>query len=152
MDEAKGVSQFVVVVDFTGLGYGNFDLEGTKVMVEVLEAYFPERLGTAMCINTGWLFWILWKLISPFIPKRTRDKVLFFALCVCVMRVCRFTHLPKTQVQMLRDEGHYRPILRRMIHPDNIPVQFGGTAANFDPHFVVWFLCTYACTHECVCV
>jgi len=75
MDETKGVTQFVVIVDFSNLGYSNFDLEGTKVMVEVLEAYFPERLGVSVCINTGWLFWILWKLISPFIPKRTREKV-----------------------------------------------------------------------------
>jgi len=41
---------------------------------------------------------------------------------------------------MLRDESHYRPILRRLIHPDNLPKQFGGNNEKFDPHFQVEFV------------
>lgn len=35
----------------------------------------PERVANIYLTNTGWVFWAFWKIISPFVPKRTKEKV-----------------------------------------------------------------------------
>jgi len=69
------VSQFSAIFDFAGFGRSNFDVAILKSILNFLDRSFPERLGKLYIINTGWLFWVLWKIVTPFIPKRTKQKI-----------------------------------------------------------------------------
>jgi hypothetical protein len=67
--------QFAIIVDVSGFGWKNFDVPATKAMLGILDQYFPERLGKLYIVNAGYVFCGFWKLISPFIPKRTQKKI-----------------------------------------------------------------------------
>jgi CRAL/TRIO domain len=61
-------------------------------------------MGVVYVINTGWLFWTFWKVISPFVPKRTMEKI-----------------------QFLRGPDQYIPVLCENLGKENVPKCFGGT-------------------------
>ena len=48
-----------------------------KQTVEILSSHFPERLGVALIMNPPRVFSWFWKLISPFIPAATKEKIKF---------------------------------------------------------------------------
>jgi hypothetical protein len=42
--------------------------------VDVMQNHYPERLGMMILINPPTMFWVLYKLLSPFIDQRTKEK------------------------------------------------------------------------------
>jgi hypothetical protein len=71
-----GVEQWVNVVDF--LTYSHWT-DGrspvAKAVIDVMEANYPERLGVQYLVDPPTTFFVLWKMISPFIDDRTKAKV-----------------------------------------------------------------------------
>ncbi|VDC07517.1 unnamed protein product [Peniophora sp. CBMAI 1063] len=48
-----------------------------KTVLNILQTHYPERLGRAMILNVPWLLNAFFKLITPLIDPRTREKMKF---------------------------------------------------------------------------
>jgi len=68
-------SQFSAIIDFDDFGTSNFDVSALKSIMWILDRCFPERLGSLYMVKTGVLFAMFWKIVSPFIPSRTSQKI-----------------------------------------------------------------------------
>eukprot|EP00732_Lithocolla_globosa_P005520 Lithocolla_globosa_v1_NODE_5765_length_1188_cov_5.898500.p1 type:complete len:300 gc:universal NODE_5765_length_1188_cov_5.898500:161-1060(+) len=52
-------------------------LSGCKKYADVVQSLFRDRLGLYMLLDTPRPFGVLWKLLSPFLKKKTHEKVKF---------------------------------------------------------------------------
>jgi len=74
----EGVKKMAWICDFEGYSMKNApSLSVCKQTVEVLSSHFVERLGNAYIINAPRAFSWFFKLISPFIPPVTKEKIKF---------------------------------------------------------------------------
>jgi putative NADH-flavin reductase len=53
----------------------NFSLAMTKILIDILQNYYPERLAYALVLHTPMAFRMLWNMIAPFLEERTKAKV-----------------------------------------------------------------------------
>jgi hypothetical protein len=67
----------VIVVDFRGFGYSSFDPGAGIAIVQMLSAYFPERLKSLLFVNPPSLFSFFWAIVKPFVDARTSRKIQF---------------------------------------------------------------------------
>ena len=44
-----------------------------------LQGQFPERLSQLWFLNAPFIFWGLWRIVSPFIEAATREKIVFLS-------------------------------------------------------------------------
>jgi hypothetical protein len=63
-------------VDLKGWGYANCDVRAYIAAIDIMQNYYPERLGKALMIHVPYLFMKAWKMVQPFIDSNTKDKVL----------------------------------------------------------------------------
>ena len=77
MDDEAGVSKMCVFVDLRSVGGHCLDQTALGTMLELMQNYFPERLGTAILWKPPTIFWLAWKLVYNFIPKETRRRMCF---------------------------------------------------------------------------
>uniref|UniRef100_A0A0E0CCF8 CRAL-TRIO domain-containing protein n=1 Tax=Oryza meridionalis TaxID=40149 RepID=A0A0E0CCF8_9ORYZ len=73
----RGQEKFVCIVDLKGWGYSNCDIRAYIAAIEIMQSYYPERLGKALMIHVPYMFMKAWKMIYPFIDNVTRDKFVF---------------------------------------------------------------------------
>ncbi|KAG0150137.1 hypothetical protein CROQUDRAFT_652854 [Cronartium quercuum f. sp. fusiforme G11] len=78
-----GIESLTLLIDF-GNSKNNHNSTGqpttlsqAKQVLNILQTYYCERLGRAICINVPWLFWGFYKLVKPFIDPRTVEKIKF---------------------------------------------------------------------------
>ncbi|KAH6755504.1 Sec14p-like phosphatidylinositol transfer family protein [Perilla frutescens var. hirtella] len=72
-----GVGKFTIIGDLHGYGYCNSDLRANLAAITILQEYYPERLGKLFIVHAPYIFMTMWKIIYPFIDKKTRSKVVF---------------------------------------------------------------------------
>ncbi|PNT69621.1 hypothetical protein BRADI_3g59030v3 [Brachypodium distachyon] len=72
-----GQDQMVWLIDFAGFTLHNISLHVTKLTADVLQGHYPERLGVAILYNAPRFFENFWKLASPLLEKKTKNKVKF---------------------------------------------------------------------------
>ncbi len=51
----------------------------SQFLRRVLQGHFPERLSQLWFLNAPFIFWGLWRIVSPFIEPATRDKIVFLS-------------------------------------------------------------------------
>ena len=73
----------------------------TKILIDILQNYYPERLAYALVLHTPMAFRMLWNMIAPFLEERTKAKV----------------HIL----------GNSMDLLQNYIAKDQLEVLFGGT-------------------------
>ncbi|CAO1947118.1 unnamed protein product [Urochloa humidicola] len=73
----RGQEKFLAIVDLEGWGYANCDVRAYIAAIEIMQNYYPERLGKALLIHVPYMFMKAWKLIYPFIDNNTKDKFVF---------------------------------------------------------------------------
>ncbi|XP_020184258.1 uncharacterized protein [Aegilops tauschii subsp. strangulata] len=73
----RGQDKFIVVVDLKGWGYANCDVRAYVAAIEIMQSYYPERLGKALMVHVPYIFMKAWKMVYPFIDANTRDKFVF---------------------------------------------------------------------------
>ncbi|KAF8779837.1 hypothetical protein HU200_002102 [Digitaria exilis] len=73
----QGQDQMVWLIDFAGFNLGNLSIHVTKLTADVLQGHYPERLGVAILYNAPKFFEPFWKMASPLLEKKTRNKVKF---------------------------------------------------------------------------
>uniref|UniRef100_A0ACD5YZ00 Uncharacterized protein n=1 Tax=Avena sativa TaxID=4498 RepID=A0ACD5YZ00_AVESA len=72
-----GQDQMVWLIDFAGFGMSHLSLHVTKLTADVLQGHYPERLGLAILYNAPRFFESFWKIASPILEPKTRNKVKF---------------------------------------------------------------------------
>jgi len=72
-----GQDQMVWLIDFAGFNLGNISIHVTKLTADVLQGHYPERLGVAILYNAPKFFEPFWKMASPLLERKTRNKVKF---------------------------------------------------------------------------
>lgn len=66
-----------VLACLAGLRMKNLDVGALQAVFEVLQQHYPERLGELWFLNAPFIFWGLWRVVSPFIQQATKDKIKF---------------------------------------------------------------------------
>ncbi|KXS19710.1 CRAL/TRIO domain-containing protein [Gonapodya prolifera JEL478] len=66
-----------IVFDMTDFGLKNMDYPFVKILISVLEAYYPECLGLLLIVNAPWVFNGVWKIIKPLIDPVVASKIRF---------------------------------------------------------------------------
>jgi hypothetical protein len=74
-----GQEKFAAVIDLKGWGYANCDIRGYVAALEIMQNYYPERLGRVLMINVPYMFMAAWKIVYPFIDEKTKKKFVFVA-------------------------------------------------------------------------
>lgn len=72
-----GREKFAVIGDLEGWGYSNLDIRAYLAALEILQDYYPERLGKLYLVHVPYIFMTAWKIVYPFIDKNTRNKIVF---------------------------------------------------------------------------
>ncbi|KAJ3709109.1 hypothetical protein LUZ61_012814 [Rhynchospora tenuis] len=73
----EGHEKFMCIGDLKGWGYSNCDIRAYLAGLDILQNYYPERLGKVVLINVPSIFMKAWKIVYPFIDKHTREKIVF---------------------------------------------------------------------------
>ncbi|CAM9258033.1 unnamed protein product [Chrysoparadoxa australica] len=77
-ERTEGKGKLCILIDFTGYAISNAPpMKTSKQTLKILQAYYPETLGRCFLISPPWLFSKFFSVISPFIDKVTREKVVF---------------------------------------------------------------------------
>jgi hypothetical protein len=66
-----------LVFDMTGFGVKNMDMGFIIFLIRTFEAYYPETLGRVLVHNAPWVFWGIWKMISPLLNPVVHKKIAF---------------------------------------------------------------------------
>ncbi|KAM0928596.1 hypothetical protein ACQ4PT_002577 [Festuca glaucescens] len=74
-----GQEKFAAVIDLGGWGYSNCDIRGYLMGLDIMQSYYPERLGQVFLIHVPYMFMAAWKVVYPFIDEKTRKKFVFVA-------------------------------------------------------------------------
>ena len=80
MDNVDCVLYFMLMARqycLAGLRMKNLDVGALQAVFEVLQQHYPERLGELWFLNAPFIFWGLWRVVSPFIQPATKDKIKF---------------------------------------------------------------------------
>lgn len=73
----RGQEMFLAIADIEGWGYSNSDIRAYIAALEIMQNYYPERLGKVFFIHVPYLFMKVWKIVSPLIDKNTKKKFVF---------------------------------------------------------------------------
>jgi len=86
-----GTSTGIFLIDVAGweLGYIKH-LDKIKVLVDVVQNQYPERLERALLVNVPFIFLAAWKIISPLLDPVTREKVYFISAAELETTLARF--------------------------------------------------------------
>jgi hypothetical protein len=72
----EGVEQWVACVDFVSYSMWTDGRSPVgRAVMDVMEAHYPERLAIQFLVDPPTTFFVLWKMLSPFIDDRTKAKV-----------------------------------------------------------------------------
>lgn len=68
-------TKYTILMDRSGAGLANQDIEFTKHFTKLFQDQHPERLCRAIVYPSGLIFWSLWNVVKWFLDPVTRDKV-----------------------------------------------------------------------------
>ncbi|CAK58585.1 unnamed protein product (macronuclear) [Paramecium tetraurelia] len=71
------VDSYITILDVDGFGFSNFDLQMTKSLLNMVLQFFPERQNKVFIINMSGFVMGFYKMLKPFLPTRTNDKLIF---------------------------------------------------------------------------
>ncbi|KAF7076325.1 hypothetical protein CFC21_080992 [Triticum aestivum] len=104
-----GQEKFASVVDLKGWGYANCDIRAKLAALEIMQNYYPERLGRVFLIHVPYVFMAAWKMVYPFIDDNTKKKFVFVAdkdLDSTLRDAIDVSQLPEQYGGKLRLEGY----------------------------------------------
>lgn len=69
------LDKFILFVDLKDVGYSNVSTEHLKMVNEFTRKYYVERLAKIYFINKGFLFSMIWAIVSKFMDERIHKKL-----------------------------------------------------------------------------
>jgi len=112
MDESKGVETLCLLVDYKDYGRKHMDMKTNMHVMHYMLNHLPERLGLCFFMDPPLLFWVGWKVISPFLNEVTLSKV-------------RFVYSTKK-----KDGSRVFPDLLDYIDEDVLEAEYGGRSTK----------------------
>eukprot|EP00850_Spirogloea_muscicola_P015094 SM000113S24050 [mRNA] locus=s113:170811:173166:- [translate_table: standard] len=100
-----GIETFCAILDLQNVGFKNLDSKALIAIFDFLQAQYPERLGRLFMIHVPTIFWGIWKMVSPFVDKATRQKA--------------------SQILFVEDKRLMEALLEE-IDLDQLPKDYGG--------------------------
>ena len=76
--EDAGDGQIVVINDLSGFEKQNNDFRMNKLILEMVLAHFPNRVGAIWCTSTSWLFRMVFRVIKPWLGDDLISRVHLF--------------------------------------------------------------------------
>ncbi|KAG6468703.1 SEC14 cytosolic factor-like [Zingiber officinale] len=73
----NGQEKFTCIADIHGWGYSSSDVRGYLAAIDILQNYYPERLGKVFLIHVPYIFMKVWKIMYKFLDPNTRKKFVF---------------------------------------------------------------------------
>lgn len=73
-----------------------------KILIDILQKYYPERLAYALVIHTPMTFRMLWNMIAPFLEERTKAKVHLLGNDLMALQ----KYIPKDQLEVVLGGTH----------------------------------------------
>mmetsp|Transcript_13313 Transcript_13313/g.36798 ORF Transcript_13313/g.36798 Transcript_13313/m.36798 type:complete len:110 (+) Transcript_13313:600-929(+) len=55
----------------------NIDSKWALTVMDFVQNSYPERLSMVLLLHAPTAFWVLWKILKPFLAERTRNKFNF---------------------------------------------------------------------------
>jgi hypothetical protein len=104
-----GQEKFAAVVNLRGWGFANFDIRAHLAALEIMQNYYPERLGRVILIHVPYVFMAAWKILYPFIDDNTKKKFVFVAdrdLDATLLDVADESQLPEVYGGKLKPESY----------------------------------------------
>ncbi|KAJ2156133.1 hypothetical protein GGF46_005393 [Coemansia sp. RSA 552] len=89
------VEKVCLVFDTTDMAMANMDWQFFKTFLHYLEHYYPECLGLVLIYNASWVFYGLWKVISPMLDPVVASKVHFVQTTADLEKFIALENLPK---------------------------------------------------------
>jgi len=77
-----GVERITWILDFSDYGNRVNSPDGKVVArnsQHILQNHYPERLGLLFVVNAPWFFWLLYTIVSPFLERKTKEKIRFIS-------------------------------------------------------------------------
>ncbi|KAK8942686.1 Patellin-3 [Platanthera zijinensis] len=74
---ASDQEQMVWLIDFQGWTMASVSLKVTRETAHILQDYYPERLAYGILYNPPKIFESFWKVVKPFLERKTYKKVRF---------------------------------------------------------------------------
>ncbi|KAG5193010.1 CRAL-TRIO domain-containing protein [Tribonema minus] len=75
---ARGVEAYTIVADCRGFGLTHLPpLPFLRAMFGMLSRHYPMRLGHILLCNASASVHLCWRVCSPIVPPRTKDKIVF---------------------------------------------------------------------------
>jgi hypothetical protein len=65
------------LIDIKDIGWRNIDSKLEDRVINILQNYYPERLGKCFMVRGGWFFSMVWTMFKGFFDKRTLSKFVF---------------------------------------------------------------------------
>lgn len=72
-------SKVVCIFDMAGVGAWNIDVAFLKSIFELLQTHYPNCLRSLYFINSPFVFWGVWRCVTPFVSPHTRSKIAFLS-------------------------------------------------------------------------
>jgi len=69
--------RFTILFDYDGWGLSCVDSNIDKVIMNVGQNNYPERLGEALLIKPPWYFSTVWSIVKVFLDEKTKNKFQF---------------------------------------------------------------------------
>lgn len=73
-----GSKQICVIYDRGEMTSANRDsglISLFRQLVSMLQDFYAERLGALYILHVNWFFWAIFKIIRPFLSKKTSEKI-----------------------------------------------------------------------------
>eukprot|EP01111_Echinosteliopsis_oligospora_P013574 TRINITY_DN48_c0_g1_i2.p1 TRINITY_DN48_c0_g1~~TRINITY_DN48_c0_g1_i2.p1 ORF type:complete len:357 (-),score=115.52 TRINITY_DN48_c0_g1_i2:72-1142(-) len=108
----ENVEQVMIIMDFSEFGKrakSPDSRQTAQAVINILQNHYPERLGSAIVINSPWYFNLLFKMMSPFINANTKKKMQWIT----------------------GDHQQIYQILCQSVEPDQLLTLYGGRNGNF---------------------
>merc|ERR1711879_28403 len=70
-----GMGKAMIIVDLQNITWNSLDGDALKDILLTAQNYFPERLGAMVMWKPPTIFFLIWKMVSPFVDVKTRSKI-----------------------------------------------------------------------------
>lgn len=107
----NGIAQYSFIVDLVHVG-AMAPLKTVKASFDIMGRHYPGRVGKILLVHGGSMIQMLWRVLEPIIPDRTRQKV------------------------SIVPERHEEEMMAQHIDPSQLETRFkGGTMSYvYEPH------------------
>jgi len=72
-----GCEKFSLIYDVDGVQFANMDINFTRMLLDIVQKQYPERMHRVFVINSNWVAMALWSTLSPLLDPVQREKIVF---------------------------------------------------------------------------